>query len=541
MKPAYPELMEAKAFITSVIENEEVRFIETLDTGLKLLNETLADIRAKDRTDVPGDIIFKLYDTYGFPVDIVRDVIRDEGDLTLDMEGFEHAMEEQRRKSRSVSTYDGISDAFKKLTSQGIMSDFSGHSQITSESKILLLVKDGQEVDAADTGSEIEVVTETTPFYGEAGGQVGDTGKISGPDFEAQVTETIKDPTGLIIHKGKIVSGRIKSGETVTLAVDRQNRESTQRNHTATHILHAALRKVLGDHVKQAGSLVAPDRLRFDFSHFSQIDQESLDKIEDLVNERIRENVSTQTVEMDAEDAFKSGAMALFEEKYGEKVRVVSLADFSKELCGGTHVKSTGDIGLFKIVGESSVASGVRRIEALTGKQAVAYTQQISQLLNSTAHLVKETPDAVPQKIEKLISENKVLEKQVESLKAKVAAMSTGGAEHEMKNVNGVRVLAKRVIIDNPAALRDLADQIRDKVKSGIIVLGSIAGDRALLIAVVTKDLVDRYHAGNIVKELATVVGGSGGGRPDMAQAGGTRPENLDQALAKVYEVIGKV
>jgi len=540
MKPAYPELIEAKAFITSVIENEEVRFIETLDTGLKLLNETLAELRARDRTDVPGDFIFKLYDTYGFPVDIVRDVIRDEGDLTLDMEGFEQAMQEQRRKSRSVATYAGISDAFKKLTSQGIMSDFSGHSQITGESKIVLLVKDRQEVDAADTGSQIEVVTETTPFYGEAGGQVGDTGKISGSGFEAQVTETIKDPTGLIIHKGKVVSGRIKSGDAVTLAVDRQNRESTQRNHTATHILHAVLRKVLGDHVKQAGSLVAPDRLRFDFSHFSQIDQQSLDKIEDLVNERIRENVSTQTVEMDAEDAFKSGAMALFEEKYGDKVRVVSLADFSKELCGGTHVKSTGDIGLFKIVGESSVASGVRRIEALTGRQAVAYTQQVSRLLKDTAHLVKETPDAIPKRIERLISENKILEKQVENLKTKVAAMSTGGAEDEMKNVNGVSVLAKRVIIDNPAALRDLADQVRDKIKSGIIVLGSIAGDRALLIAVVTKDLVDRYHAGNIVKELATVVGGSGGGRPDMAQAGGTRTENLDQALAKVYEVIEK-
>ncbi len=539
MKPAYPELLEARAFITSVIENEEIRFIETLDTGLKLLNDTLSEIKVKGRNKIPGEIIFKLYDTYGFPVDIVRDVVR-EDDIVLDMEGFDTAMEGQRAQSRSVTTFTQISDSYKKLSASGFSPEFVGHEQLTEESKLLLVVENGEEIDAADQGSEIELVTERTPFYGEAGGQVGDTGKITAPGSEVVVSGTIKDPTGLIIHKGKVISGRIKKGETVTLKVDKDQRQATQRSHTATHILHAVLRQVLGEHVKQAGSLVAPDRLRFDFSHFSHIERETLDKIENLVNERIRENYPAQTVEMEAEDAFKSGATALFEEKYGDRVRVVSLADFSKELCGGTHVKNTGDIGMFKIVGESSVASGVRRIEALTGEAALEYTQHTARLLHETAHLIKDKPEAVPGKVDKLISEHKTLEKEVDGLKAKIASLSASGAEDEMKNVNGVKVLAKRVVIDNPAALRDLADQFKDKIQSGIIVLGSTAGDRVLLIAVVTRDLADRYHAGNIIKELAAIVGGSGGGRPDMAQAGGTQPENLDRALEKAYEVVEK-
>jgi alanyl-tRNA synthetase len=298
------------------------------------------------------------------------------------------------------------------------------------------------------------------------------------------------------------------------------------------------LRRTLGDHVKQAGSLVAPDRLRFDFSHFSQIDPETLDGIEDRVNERIRENVSTGIVEMEAEEAFKSGATALFEEKYGDQVRVVALSDFSKELCGGTHVSHTGDIGYFKIVGESSVASGVRRIEALTGEGAVKYAQSLESLLKRTARRLKDSPEAVPQKVDKLISDYKAVEKEVERLKAKIATLSAGGGEQEAKSIKGISVVVKQVEVEKAAALRDLADQFKDKIKSGIVVLGSVSDGKALLIAVVTKDLVDRYNAGKIVKELAAMVGGSGGGRPDMAQAGGTRPENLPQALEKAYDVI---
>ena len=403
MKPSYPELMEAKAFITNVIENEEIRFIETLDTGLKLLNDTLSEMAVNGRKQIPGDVIFKLYDTYGFPVDIVRDVVR-EDEIVLDMEGFDKAMDVQRSQSRSVATYTGISDSYKKLTASGFTSAFVGHDQLTDESTLVLLVKDGAEVDTAEQGSAVEIVTERTPFYGEAGGQVGDLGTITAAGLEVSVIETVKDPTGLIIHKGKILSGRLAKGDTVTLQVDREKRQATQRNHTATHILHAVLRQVLGDHVKQAGSRVAPDRFRFDFSHFSLIDRETLDKIEEMVNARIRENVSTATVEMEAEDAFKSGAMALFEEKYGDRVRVVSLADFSKELCGGTHVAHTGDIGFFLIVSESSVASGVRRIEAMTGQPAVKHVQQTAALLLEAAHLVKDSPEAVTSKVSKLIS-----------------------------------------------------------------------------------------------------------------------------------------
>ena len=539
MKPSYPELLDAKAFITNVIENEEIRFIETLDTGLKLLNDTLSEMAADGRNEIPGDVIFKLYDTYGFPVDIVRDVVR-EDDIALDMEGFDQAMDVQRAQSRSVATYSGISDSYKNLTASGFTPEFVGHDQLTDESTLVLLVKDGAEVEAAEQGSTVEIVTQRTPFYGEAGGQVGDMGTITAPGVEVVVTDTVKDPTGLIIHKGKIVSGRLAKGDAVTLQVDNEKRRATQRNHTATHILHSVLKSVLGDHVKQAGSLVAPDRFRFDFSHFSLIDRETLDKIEDLVNARIRENVATDTVEMDAEDAFKSGATALFEEKYGDRVRVVSLADFSKELCGGTHVQHTGDIGFFKIVGESSVASGVRRIEALTGKAAVEYVQQQNGLLLETAHLFKERPEAVPPKVTKLMSDYKSLEKEVERLKSKLATLSAGAGGDETKEINGVNVMVKRVMVDKPAALRELADQFKDKLKSGIIVLGSVAGAKALLIVVVTKDLVDRYHAGNIVKALAGTVGGSGGGRPDMAQAGGTRPENLDEALEKAYDIIEK-
>ena len=537
MKPSYPDLSEAEAFITNVIKNEEIRFSETLDHGLKILNDGLADLKAKGQTRVPGDLIFRLYDTFGFPVDIVEDVVRDE-EMGLDMEGFDEAMEEQRERSRSVAAFAEISDAYKNLSAAGVIPEFVGYDKISCDSKVLLLVEEGQEVQEATSGQMVEVVTEVTPFYGEAGGQVGDTGRITGDDLDMEISDTIKDPTGLVIHKGKIISGSIKKGETVTLNVDRAKRNATEINHTATHLLHFALRKVLGDHVKQAGSLVAPDRFRFDFTHFSLTDFETLNEIETLVNERIRENIPVKIVEMDAEEAFKSDATALFEEKYGDLVRVISLGDFSKELCGGTHTDLTGNIGLFRIIDESSVASGVRRIEAVTGSAALAYSQKNSKILQDTANLLRENPDAVPQRIEKILSLQKSLEKEVDQLKVKVASLSAGETEVEIKTINGIKVLARKVLVDNPAALRDLADRLRDKIKSGIVVLGSLAGSKVLLISVVTKDLTDRFHAGNIINQVASIVGGSGGGRPDMAQAGGTKPEKLDEAIEKVYEVV---
>jgi alanyl-tRNA synthetase len=537
MQPAYPELSESSAFITNVIENEEVRFFETLDNGLKLLTETLANMRVKGQNTVPGDVIFKLYDTFGFPLDIVRDVVRDEK-MSLDIDGFDEAMNKQRAKSRSVTTFSKMGEAYKNLSAMGIRPEFVGYVQLTVESKVLILVEGDQEVNTADVGTTIEVVTETTPFYGEAGGQAGDTGKITGQNFKMDVLDTIKDPTGRVIHKGKVISGKIKKGDLVTLSVDKDQRDATALSHTATHILHAILCQVLGDHVKQSGSLVAPGRLRFDFTHFSQVEISDLDKIESLVNERIRANIPVQVEEMEAEEAFKTGATALFEEKYGDRVRVVSLSDFSKELCGGTHTSRTGNIGLFKIMGESAVASGIRRIEALVGQAALAYTQQISKIVRETAHLVKEKPEVVPQRIENILSNQKSLEKEVEQLKARIASKSADESENAIRLVKNIRVLVKKVPVDTPAALRDLADRFKEKIKSGVVVLGCVSGIKVLLIVVVTKDLTDRLHAGNIVKKIAAVVGGGGGGRPDMAQAGGTKPENLDQALEKVYEVL---
>ena len=537
MKPEYPDLSEASAFITNVIKNEEIRFSETLDHGLKILNDGLADLKAKGQTQVSGDLIFKLYDTFGFPVDIVQDVVRDQ-ELSLDMEGFDRQMSAQRERSRSVAAFAEISNAYKNLSAAGMMPEFVGYDTISCESKVLLLVEDGRETRSASTGQIVEVVADVTPFYGEAGGQAGDTGKITGDDLDMEVSDTIKDPTGLIIHKGKIISGHIEKGETVTLTVDKSKRDATACNHTATHILHFALRKILGDHVKQAGSLVAPDRLRFDFTHFSQTDSGTLDKIETLVNEKIRQNIPVRMIEMDAEEAFKSDATALFEEKYGDRVRVISMNDFSKELCGGTHTDMTGDIGLFKITGESSVASGIRRIEALTGAAAIEYIQRNSKILNDAAKLLKESPEAVSDRIKKILFSQKSLEKELEQLKAKIAMRSADWTEEDIKSIDDIKVLAKKVTAGTPAELRDLADRFKEKIKTGIVVLGSSADSKALLIVVVTKDLTDRFHAGKIIKEVASVVGGGGGGRPDMAQAGGTRPKLLDQALEKAYEVV---
>ncbi len=537
MKGPYPELAEAAAYITNVIQNEEVRFSETLDNGLRLLNESLAQIRADAKTEVPGALIFKLYDTYGFPVDIIRDVVRDEK-MTLDMQGFETLMDHQRQISRSVATFSKISDAYKQLAAQAAKSDFVGYRQTECEAEILLLVADGQEVAVAKSGDQVEVVTSMTPFYGESGGQVGDKGEMTAADFRLEIEDTVKDPTGIIIHKGKVISGEIQKGATVRLRVDQDLRGATALNHTATHILHAALRTVLGDHVKQAGSLVSPDRLRFDFTHFSQVNEQQLEAIEKLVNDRIRDNIAVTTEEMDAETAFKSGATALFEEKYGDVVRVVSLGAFSQELCGGTHTRQTGNIGLFKVVSESSVASGVRRIEALTGGAALKYVQKQAQIIQQAGHLLRDKPEAVVERIENLIAAHKSADKEIERLKARIATMSADKGEDDIKEINGVKVLARQVAVDSPAALRDLADKFKDKLQSGIVALGSVAGGKVFLIVGVTKDLTQKYSAGKIIKAAAAEVGGGGGGRPDMAQAGGSQPENISKALEKVFEVV---
>ena len=537
MKPAYPELTEASAFITSVIQNEETRFSETLDFGLRLLNDTLSEMSAKGETEVPGDIVFKLYDTYGFPVDIVRDVVRDRN-LTIDMDGFDAAMAGQKARSRSVAAFTGINEAYRRLSAEGFKAEFTGYQELETEAKAILLVVDGKEAAEAPAGSAVEIVTDRTPFYAAAGGQVGDTGRITAPDLEVAVIDTVKDPTGLVIHKGSVLTGTLRQSQAVTLSVDAEKRAATALNHTATHILHRVLRQVLGDHVKQAGSLVAPDRFRFDFTHFSQVSREHIETIERRVNRQIRKNMAVETEEMDAESAFASGATALFEEKYGDRVRVVSLADFSKELCGGTHTGRTGNIGLLKIVSEQSVASGVRRIEAVTGEAAVERVQQEARLLHEAAGRFKDRPEALPEKIEAMLSEHRALEKQIEKLKIQVVQVQAEEAFSEIETVNGIALMIRKVSVDSPAALRDLADRYRDRLGSGVVVLGSAADGKVLLIAVVSKDLTGRVHAGNLVKAAAAEVGGGGGGRPDMAQAGGSQPENLDRALEKVREMM---
>ena len=541
MRDAYPELLEASAFITTVLQNEEVRFSETLDNGLKLLGDNLAELKAKGLTTVPGEVVFKLYDTYGFPVDIVQDVVRDQK-FSIDRDGFEKAMAEQRAQSRSVTSFTAINEAYKTLSVEGFKTQFDGYHQTERRSTVRLLVKDGQETEVAETGDLVDIVTESTPFYGASGGQVGDTGVIRGTAessrLEIAVEDTVKDPTGLIIHKGTVVRGTLKKGEAVVLSVNQDKRAATAGNHTATHILHSALRSILGTHVKQAGSMVAPERLRFDFSHFSQVTPDELDAVETFVNARIRENAPVEIHEMNVDEALASGATALFEEKYGDTVRVISLDTFSRELCGGTHARRTGDIGLFKILSESSVASGVRRIEALTGKAAVDYIQQSDRTLRQVARLVKTNPESVAERIEKTIGYQKALEKEVSQLKGLLASKSADAAAEEIMTINGVFVLSRIVDVDEPGALRDLADQFKDKLKSGVVVLGSVSGDKVLLVSVVTKDLTKRFHAGNIIKQVAAIVGGGGGGRPDMAQAGGSRPEKLDEAIQAVYGIV---
>ena len=537
MEPAYPDLKAGAAFITNVIENEENRFSETLDNGLRVLSDALAEIRARGDKQVPGDLIFKLYDTFGFPVDIVRDVVRDEG-LIVDTDGFETRMEKQRQQSRSKIAFSGAIDAYRQLSAAGEKPEFVGYGSLSCEAQVVLIVRDEKGVDAAGAGETVEVVTTATPFYGEAGGQVGDHGTITAPGLMMVVDDTIKDPTGIIIHKGKIQSGRIENDQTVMLTVDDQRRDAVACNHTATHILHAALRQVLGDHVKQAGSLVAPDRLRFDFTHFSQIEPEALERIEVFVNQRIRLNVPVAMEEMDMDTAVESGATALFEEKYGDRVRVISLDTFSRELCGGTHTTRTGNIGLFKILSESSVASGVRRIEAVTGSAALAEVQKNSRILNQLGALVKDKADGLVQRVESMMTQLKRAEKETEQLKTKMAQMQADGDGDQAVKINGVDTVIRQVTVEKPAALRELADRFKDRMGSGIVVLGAETGGKALLIVTVSKDLTARFHAGKMIKMIAGEVGGGGGGRPDMAQAGGTQPQHLTRALEKAREII---
>ena len=541
MKDAYPDLSDKESFIRKVVVNEEQRFIETLDSGLKILSEEVAALKKSGQPIVPGEVVFKLYDTFGFPVDLTADIVKKDR-LTLDMEGFEKAMEAQREKARESwkgSGEQAIADSYKKLAVRGVSTDFIGFHGVTeATSCITAILKKDETVDALAEGENAEIFVEETPFYGEKGGQVGDTGVIEGEGFRFEVWDTQWPLDNLITHIGKLKKGAIKVGDRALMKVDRAIRRATEAHHSGTHVLNAALKKTLGDHIKQSGSLVNPERLRFDFTHFSRIDEAEMDKIEIIANQIIRENAAVETRLLPREEAMKTGAAAVFDEKYGEVVRLVKMGDFSMELCGGTHVERTGDIGALKVISESSVAAGVRRIEAVTGEEALKYFKKVETELKKSAALLKANPLELSERIEKIQKHQKELEKEIDSLNSRLATKDLSDLFKKVKEIKGIRVLATVVDAADVKTLRDFGDKLRDKIQSGIILIGSKAGDNAMLLCLVTKDLTDKYHAGNIIKEIAPIVGGSGGGRPDMAQAGGPKPEKLKQALKKLQEII---
>ena len=541
MKDAYPDLSDKESFIRKVIVNEEQRFIETLDSGLKILSEEVATLKISGHPIVPGEVVFKLYDTFGFPVDLTADIVKKDR-LTLDMEGFEKAMEAQREKARESwkgSGEQAIADSYKKLAVRGVSTEFIGFHGVTeATSCITAILKKDETVDALAEGENAEIFVEETPFYGEKGGQVGDTGVIEGEGFRFEVWDTQWPLDNLITHIGKLKKGDIKVGDRASMKVDRAIRRATEAHHSGTHVLNAALKKTLGDHIKQSGSLVNPERLRFDFTHFSRIDEAEMDKIEIIANQIIRENAAVETRLLPKEEAMKTGAAAVFDEKYGDVVRLVKMGDFSMELCGGTHVERTGDIGALKVISESSVAAGVRRIEAVTGEEALKYFKKVETELKKSAALLKANPMELSERIEKIQKHQKELEKEIDSLNSRLATKDLSDLFKKVKEIKGIRVLATVVDAADVKTLRDFGDKLRDKIQSGIILIGSKAGDNAMLLCLVTKDLTDKYHAGNIIKEIAPIVGGSGGGRPDMAQAGGPKPEKLKQALKKLQEII---
>ncbi len=526
MGDAYPELRKSQAHVEKVLKKEEQRFAETLDQGMEILDSAIANLSGKE---IPGDVVFKLYDTYGFPVDLTADIARERG-LSVDQSGFEEAMAGQRDRARAASKFRAIGGDDIRTD---IESMFSGYEGTEASCEVVALFNDGKPVDQLSVGDDGAVILSTTPYYAESGGQIGDTGVLSAGDHSFTVVDTQKSGKA-IVHYGSVQAGEISVGDKVEAHVDAERRQAIRLNHSATHLMHAALRNVLGDHVQQKGSLVAPDRLRFDFSHYDGVTDEQLADIEDIVNEEIRRNVAADTKLMSYDAAVESGATALFGEKYDDEVRVLNLGDFSIELCGGTHVDRTGDIGVFKITHEGGIASGVRRIEAVTGKGALEWLAARQQTLDGIAGVLKSQPDQVAVKIDQLLKRNKDLEKELAAAKQALVTGGSGDRSEEVEEIDGIKVLAARIDGADAKTLRDAVDRYKDKLKSAIVVLGSVDDGVVRLAAGVTKDNTDRIRAGDLIKPVAAQVGGKGGGRPDFAQAGGTNPEALDAALSSV-------
>ncbi|CAM4023076.1 alanine--tRNA ligase [Pseudoalteromonas byunsanensis] len=531
MGQAYPELAKQQAIIEKVLRIEEEQFGKTLERGLAILEESLADIKGDV---IPGELVFKLYDTYGFPADLTADVAR-ERFMTIDEQGFQECMEVQRKKAQQAGKFGA--DYNEQLKSEKT-TDFKGYDSEHYTGTVVELFYEGKPVSVLQDGQQGIVVLDRTPFYAESGGQVGDTGSLTVTGGEFSVTDTTKLGNAFAHHG--TVSGTISLNEKVDARIDIQRRESIKKNHTATHLVHEALRQVLGEHVAQKGSLVMPDRLRFDFSHFEGVTKAQLREVEDMVNAQIRSNFALNTELMDIDAAKEKGAMALFGEKYDDEVRVVSIGDYSIELCGGTHVNRAGDIGLFKIVSEGGIAAGVRRIEAVTGVEAVNYVAEQEQQLNEIAALVKGDMNNVLEKVTSLLEKNKVLEKQISQLNDKLASAAGASLLESAIEVNGIKLLVANVAGTESKALRGMVDDLKNKMGSGVIALGVANGDKVSLIAGVTKDLVGKVKAGELVNHMAAQVGGKGGGRPDMAQAGGCEPQHLDTALASVNQWVAE-
>ncbi|HZP10824.1 MAG TPA: alanine--tRNA ligase [Nevskiaceae bacterium] len=528
MGGAYPELISKRAQIEKAIRGEEESFAATLDKGMKLLDEAIGKLKGKE---IPGDVVFKLYDTYGFPVDLTNDIARERG-LTIDEAGYEKEMEAQRNRARAASKFAGGDT----LAYEGADTCFIGYERLSiDDAKVLALYKDGKPVTEIKGGDEAVIVLDNTPFYAEGGGQVGDRGQIYNTSGKFDVTDTQKIKGAVFGHHGTLKQGALKIGDTVRAWVTESKRRATMRNHSATHLLHSALRQVLGNHVQQKGSLVDDARTRFDFSHGQPVTPEEIVKIEDIVNRAVLANVEASARTMKYDDAIKAGAMALFGEKYGDQVRVLQMGEYSTELCGGTHVARTGDIGLFKIVMEGGVAAGIRRVEAVTGENAIAYTRDTEARLKQAADLLRAGREDFVDKVQQALARSKELEKELGAIKSKMAASAGGDLAGQARDVKGVKVLSAKVDGVEGNELRGLMDQLKSKLGSAIILLGTASGEKVSLIAGVTSDLVAKVKAGELVNMAAAQVGGKGGGKPDMAQAGGSQPANLGKALESAY------
>ena len=556
MGAAYPEIREAQSRVAETVRLEEERFAETLDLGMARIREYMSARSSGARPAGPsepvdGKFLFMLYDTYGFPLDLAQEVFQDAG-WSVPPESlavFDEEMEAQRVRARAGASFgaaggggtdDGV-PIYQQLSTELGKPAFLGYTELAAPARILALVDEGRRRREASAGETVEVILDRTPAYAESGGQMGDTGLIAGREGQGRIEDTYYRGTQLIVHRVRVTQGVLTEGDEVAVSVESRRRQGLRQHHTGTHLLHAALRRVLGTHVGQAGSLVAPDHLRFDFSHGAGMKDSEVEQVEQLVNEQVQANVVVSPSEMDLQDALKSGAMALFGEKYGDRVRVIRIGDFSTELCGGIHLEATGQIGLFKVVNEGAVASGVRRIEAVAGEDALRHVGQQEAALRESASLLKIPPLELPKRLQKLLDEQKQLEKQLAHLEARLARSRAQELASSAVEVAGVAVIAARLDGLDPDGLRSVVDTLRERLPSGVICLGAVVDGKVNLVASVSKDLSGRFPAGRLVQEVAKIVGGGGGGRPDLAQAGGKDPAKIDEALAAVPGWVARV